>query len=105
MFPRGAGIIAVTYQVAVLLMDLPLYEILGWWRPLFVPTVVIYWVMALPHRHGIWEVFVIGLFLSEHEQTAATKASQLQKLHRPDKTSCFCGRTQTSVNRSNGPGS
>ena len=59
---RGMGVIALSYVLAMIATVLPLYDLLAWWRPLFIPMVLIYWVLALPHRHGIWEAFILGLF-------------------------------------------
>ena len=58
---RGMPIIVLTYFLGMLVAVIPLPEALGVWRPLCVPMTVIYWVMALPHRHGIWEAFAVGI--------------------------------------------
>lgn len=61
MLNKGTIIIALTFLVALILMVLPLPEWAQWLRPLWVPMVLIYWVMALPHRVGILTAWIVGL--------------------------------------------
>ncbi|CAN5277070.1 rod shape-determining protein MreD [soil metagenome] len=61
MLNRGYIIIALTFLVALILMVLPLPEWARWLRPLWVPLVLIYWVMALPNRVGVLTAWIIGL--------------------------------------------
>ena len=60
---NGRGIIAATLVIAILLSVIPLPEWARWARPEWVAMVLIYWVIALPHRIGIGSAFVTGLVL------------------------------------------
>lgn len=60
---RGAGIIFASFVVAYILevVGLP-----GWAepaRPCWVALVLLYWVIAVPHRVGVIVAWVAGLFL------------------------------------------
>jgi rod shape-determining protein MreD len=59
----GRGIIAATLLIALLLSIIPLPEWARWARPEWVALVLIYWVLALPHRIGVGVAFVTGLVL------------------------------------------
>lgn len=59
----GRGIIAATLLIAMWLSIIPLPEWLRWARPEWVALVLIYWVLALPHRIGVGVAFVTGLVL------------------------------------------
>lgn len=63
--PRANGrwIIALTLLVALWLSVVPLPEWARWARPEWVAMVVIYWVIALPHRVGIGGAWLAGLAL------------------------------------------
>lgn len=60
---NGRGIIAVTLLIALWLSVIPLPEWARWARPEWVALVLIYWVLALPHRVGVGVAFVTGLVL------------------------------------------
>ncbi|SIT02778.1 rod shape-determining protein MreD [Neptunomonas antarctica] len=62
---RSGGIMIVvgTLIVGFILSQMPLPSMLVWWRPEWVAMIVIYWVMALPHRFGIGMAWVSGLAL------------------------------------------
>ncbi|HSB96126.1 MAG TPA: rod shape-determining protein MreD [Spongiibacteraceae bacterium] len=59
----GRGIIAVTLVIALWLSVIPLPDWARWARPEWVAMVLIYWVIALPHRVGIGASFFTGLAL------------------------------------------
>lgn len=61
--PRGGGIIAFTFCMALLLTILPLPEWAGPYRPAWVVLVLIYWCMALPTRVGVGVGWLMGLLL------------------------------------------
>ncbi len=61
--PNGRGIIAATLLIALWLSIMPLPEWARWARPEWVALVLIYWVLALPHRVGVGVAFVTGLVL------------------------------------------
>ncbi|RVU30682.1 MULTISPECIES: rod shape-determining protein MreD [Neptunomonas] len=65
MSERRSGILIVvgTLIVGFLLSQFPLPDSLAWWRPEWVAMIVIYWVMALPHRFGIGMAWLAGLAL------------------------------------------
>ncbi|RMG54299.1 MAG: rod shape-determining protein MreD [Gammaproteobacteria bacterium] len=57
------AIIPVSLLVALLLTLLPLPEWAAVMRPLWVPMVLLYWVMALPQRVGLGWAWSMGLLL------------------------------------------
>ena len=61
---RGGGmIIFATFLVGMVLSQMPLPDMLVWARPEWVVLILIYWVMALPHRVGMGSAFAIGVLL------------------------------------------
>jgi len=60
---HGGWIITVTFLLAALLTVLPLPEWMESYRPEWVALVVIYWVMALPDRIGLFTAWISGFFL------------------------------------------
>lgn len=60
---RGGLVILGTFVLAAVLTVLPLPDWLEAYRPEWVALVVIYWVMALPHRIGLVTAWVAGFFL------------------------------------------
>lgn len=50
-----------SYIVALVLMVMPMPAFMEPWRPDWLSLVIIYWVMALPHRVGMGSVLVLGL--------------------------------------------
>lgn len=60
---NGRGIIAATLAIAILFSVIPLPDWARWARPEWVAMVLIYWVIALPHRVGIGSAFLTGLIL------------------------------------------
>lgn len=60
---NGRWVIALTILVALWLTIIPLPEWARWARPEWVAIVVIYWVIALPHRVGIGSAWLAGLAL------------------------------------------
>lgn len=60
---HGGWIILGTFILAALLTVLPFPEWLEAYRPEWVALVVIYWVMALPHRIGLFTAWICGFFL------------------------------------------
>ncbi|KAF0809277.1 rod shape-determining protein MreD [Alcanivorax sp. S71-1-4] len=58
----GTGAILVTILLAGLLAILPLPEALALGRPEWLTLVLIYWVIALPQRIGVFWGFGVGLF-------------------------------------------
>ena len=59
----GTGIILVTLLVAGWLEVLPLPDMLELLRPEWLALTLIYWVIALPHRIGVFWGLAVGLFM------------------------------------------
>lgn len=60
----GGGLIVFgTFLIALVLSQIPMPDMLTWARPAWVLLVLIYWVMALPHRIGLVSAFTLGLVL------------------------------------------
>lgn len=60
---HGGWVILLTLIVAFWLSILPMPEWARWARPEWVALVVIYWVIALPHRVGVGMAWLTGLAL------------------------------------------
>ncbi|MFN3713874.1 MAG: rod shape-determining protein MreD [Alcanivoracaceae bacterium] len=60
--PAGTGIIIVTLLLAGWLSLLPWPDRLSLFRPEWLTLVLIYWVIALPYRVGVFWGFFAGLF-------------------------------------------
>ncbi|WP_020683092.1 rod shape-determining protein MreD [Marinobacterium rhizophilum] len=61
--PGGFLIIIGTFLVGLTLSQLPLPVQFEWVRPEWVPMILIYWVLALPHRVSIGTAWMLGLTL------------------------------------------
>ena len=63
----GLGIIALTFLVALVLMIVPIPagipQEIGYLRPEWVVLVLLYWVIALPHRVGIVIAWFVGILV------------------------------------------
>lgn len=60
---HATWVIAVSFVVAGCFAVLPLPSWLAAWRPEWAVLVLIYWVMALPHRVGLLTAWMVGFFL------------------------------------------
>lgn len=60
---HGGWIIFATFMAAALFTVFPLPQWLESYRPEWVALVVIYWVMALPDRIGLFTAWLTGFFL------------------------------------------
>ena len=60
---NGGWIIFGTFVLAALLTVLPLPEWLEAYRPEWMALVVIYWVIALPDRFGLFTAWIAGFFM------------------------------------------
>ena len=60
---HGGWIIIGTFVLAALFTVLPLPDWLEAYRPEWVALVVIYWVMALPDRIGLFTAWIAGFFM------------------------------------------
>lgn len=61
--PNGRAIIVATLAIGLWLSIIPLPEWARWARPEWVALILIYWVLALPHRVGVGVAFTVGLVL------------------------------------------
>jgi rod shape-determining protein MreD len=60
---QGYWTILLSFFVALVLAVLPLPQWLQWGRPEWVVLVLIYWVIALPHRVGLVTALLLGVVL------------------------------------------
>jgi rod shape-determining protein MreD len=60
--PHGTWFILLTIVIASLLGITPLPPWLEIWRPEWIALVVVYWVIALPHRIGLFTAWTVGFF-------------------------------------------
>ena len=60
---KGALIIVMSLMMAMLMNVMPLPDVLTLFRPDWVALVLIYWVMALPNRVGVFSGWIVGLFV------------------------------------------
>lgn len=60
---HGGWIIFATFVIAALLTVFPLPIWLESYRPEWVALVVVYWVMALPDRVGLFTAWIVGFFM------------------------------------------
>jgi len=65
--PHAYWVILVSFVVAGVLAVLPLPDWLQWGRPEWVALTLIYWVIALPHRVGIFTAVLLGVGLDALE--------------------------------------
>ena len=59
--PNAYWLIVASFFCALVLAVLPLPAWLAWGRPEWVALVLIYWVIALPHRAGLVTALALGL--------------------------------------------
>lgn len=64
---RGMWVIAASFILAMILSVVSMPQFvpveLGYLRPEWVPLVLIYWIIALPHRIGIATAWIVGLLV------------------------------------------
>ena len=60
---HGKGSIYLTILLALLLTILPLPAIIDPYRPDWLTLVIVYWVIALPHRVNVGTAWIAGLLL------------------------------------------
>ncbi len=65
--PRGQWVVLLSVLVAYVLSLVPLPEVLMTARPYWLALVVMYWVLALPQRYGLFFAFCTGLLLDVME--------------------------------------
>jgi rod shape-determining protein MreD len=64
-YQRGSGgsLIALTVIIAAILAIVPMPGWLELWRPEWVALVLVYWVIALPHKVGLASAWIVGFFV------------------------------------------
>ncbi|NVJ49561.1 MAG: rod shape-determining protein MreD [Gammaproteobacteria bacterium] len=60
---NNTWVIWASFAAALLLDILPLPDLLMPYWPEWLPMVLLYWVIALPHRVGIFTAWIVGLFV------------------------------------------
>ncbi|TQV86669.1 rod shape-determining protein MreD [Aliikangiella coralliicola] len=60
---KGGMVIIVSLLVAMLMNVMPLPDLISMFKPDWVALVLIYWVMALPNRVGVFSGWILGLFV------------------------------------------
>jgi rod shape-determining protein MreD len=61
--PRNRWVIILSLVFAAVLATVPMPAWLEQWRPDWVAIVLIYWVIALPHRVGLFTAWTLGFLM------------------------------------------
>jgi rod shape-determining protein MreD len=61
MHTKGFGLITLTFIVALLLSILKLPEWAAWFRPAWVPVLLLFWVLVLPQKIGLGIAWALGI--------------------------------------------
>jgi len=60
---QGAWVILASFIAAALLSVIPVPASLMWLRPEWAVLILIYWVIALPHRVSLFTALLVGVFI------------------------------------------
>jgi len=60
---KGTLVIIVSFAAAMLMNVLPLPQVINDFKPDWVALVLVYWVMAVPNRVGVFSGWIVGLFV------------------------------------------
>ena len=61
MLKHGTFTLILTYLVALVLMVMPMPAVLDTFRPDWVTLVLLYWVLAIPHRVNMGTALILGV--------------------------------------------
>ncbi len=86
---RATHVILITFIFALALTILPMPTAFADYRPEWVAIVLLYWIMALPHRVGIFSAWMLGIaldvlkgaLLGQHALALAIAAFLMLHLH------------------------
>lgn len=67
---NGRSIIWLSFIIALILQVIPWPEQFAFYRPSWLLLIVIYWVMALPHRVSVGTCFILGLIVDSIQGSA-----------------------------------
>ncbi len=82
-------VIGFTFLLGMMLLALPLPDLISWLRPAWVFMILVFWLIAVPHKVGIFIAFIVGLLvdllmgnlLGQHGLIFALTAYIIIKLH------------------------
>lgn len=60
---KGGFTIIVTFVIAILMSAIPFPDFIAVFKPDWVAMVLVYWVMAVPNRVGVFSAAILGIFL------------------------------------------
>lgn len=68
-YQRGSGgwLVVLTIVAAAILAIVPMPNWLELWRPEWVALVLVYWVIALPHKIGLFSAWCVGFLVDALE--------------------------------------
>lgn len=67
---NGRSIIWISFFIALILQLVPWPEQFTFYRPSWLLLILIYWVMALPHRVSVGTSFILGIIVDSIQGSA-----------------------------------